>query len=122
MKIAEAIGAAFGTFSRIPVPKSAWTDFGSTHALAAFPLVGLAEGFLMTAWGHVANLLGVPATIVAAVLVALPVAVSRARSLSIFNSFPTKKPNRMVQVTIITSMSMAEAPMAITLWKVNRNP
>ena len=59
MKIAEAIGAAFGTFSRIPVPKSAWTDFGSTHALAAFPLVGLAEGFLMTAWGHMANLLGV---------------------------------------------------------------
>ena len=76
MKIAEAIGAAFGTFSRIPVPKSAWTEFGSTHALAAFPLVGLAEGFLMTAWGHVANLLGVPATIVAAVLVALPVAVT----------------------------------------------
>ena len=76
MKIVEAIGAAFGTFSRIPVPKSAWTDFGSTHALAAFPLVGLAEGFLMTAWGHVANLLGVPATIVAAVLVALPVAVT----------------------------------------------
>ena len=76
MKIAEAIGAAFGTFSRIPVPKSAWTDFGSTHALAAFPLVGLAEGFLMPAWGHVANLLGVPATIVAAVLVALPVAVT----------------------------------------------
>ena len=30
----------------------------------------------MTAWGHVANLLGVPATIVAAVLVALPVAVT----------------------------------------------
>lgn len=76
VKIEEAIGAAFGTFSRIPVPKSAWTDFGSTHALAAFPLVGLAEGFLMTAWGHVANLLGVPATIVAAVLVALPVAVT----------------------------------------------
>ena len=76
MKIAEAIGAAFGTFSRIPVPKSAWTDFGSTHALSAFPLVGLAEGFLMTAWGHVANLLGVPATIIAAVLVALPVAVT----------------------------------------------
>ncbi|OKY92035.1 MAG: cobalamin 5'-phosphate synthase [Collinsella sp. 60_9] len=76
MKIAEAIGAAFGTFSRIPVPKSAWTDFGTIHALAAFPLVGLAEGFLMTAWGHVANLLGVPATIVAAVLVALPVAVT----------------------------------------------
>lgn len=76
MKIAEAIGAAFGTFSRIPVPKSAWTDFGSTHALAAFPLVGIAEGFLMTAWGYMANLLGVPATIVAAVLVALPVAVT----------------------------------------------
>lgn len=76
VKIAEAIGAAFGTFSRIPVPKSAWTDFGSTHALAAFPLVGVAEGFLMTAWGHMANLLGAPATIVAAVLVALPVAVT----------------------------------------------
>ena len=76
VKIVEAICAAFGTFSRIPVPKSAWTDFGSTHALAAFPLVGLAEGLLMTAWGHVANLLGVPATIVAAVLVALPVAVT----------------------------------------------
>ena len=76
MKIAEAICSAFGTFSRIPVPKSAWTDFGSTHALAAFPLVGVAEGFLMTSWGHVANLLGVPATIVAAVLVALPVAVT----------------------------------------------
>lgn len=30
----------------------------------------------MTVWGHVANLLGVPATIVAAVLVALPVAVT----------------------------------------------
>ena len=76
MKIAEAIGAAFGTFSRIPVPKSTWTDFGSTHALAAFPLVGIAEGFLMTAWGYAANLLGVPATIVAAVLVALPVVVT----------------------------------------------
>lgn len=63
VKIAEAIGAAFGTFSRIPVPKSAWTDFGSTHALAAFPLVGLAEGFLMTAWGQlvpVPQRLGLP--------------------------------------------------------------
>ena len=58
----------------------------------------------------------------AAPQMALPVAVSRARALSIFNSFPTKIPNRMVQVTIITSMSMAEAPMAITLWKVSRKP
>lgn len=77
VKIAEAIGAAFGTFSRIPVPKSAWTDFRvNPMRLPPFPLVGLAEGFLMTVWGHVANLLGVPATIVAAVLVALPVAVT----------------------------------------------
>ena len=75
MKIAEAIGAAFGTFSRIPVPKSAWTDFGSTHALAAFPLVGLAEGFLMTAWGHVANLLGVhsPMTMTVCFVSSMPV-------------------------------------------------
>ncbi len=76
MKVTEAIGAAFGTFSRIPVPKSVWTEAGTTHALAAFPLVGLVEGFLMAAWGHVANLIGLPAPIVACVLTALPVAVT----------------------------------------------
>lgn len=76
VKAREAIGAAFGTFSRIPVPKSVWTEAGTAHALAAFPLVGLVEGFLMAAWGHVANLVGLPSAIVACVLVAIPVAVT----------------------------------------------
>ena len=76
VKAREAIGTAFGTFSRIPVPKSVWTKEGTEHALAVFPLVGLVEGFLMAAWGHVANLIGLPMAIVACVLVAIPVAVT----------------------------------------------
>ncbi len=76
VKIAEAIGAAFGTFSRIPVPKSAWTDFGSPMRLPRFPWWALRKASSWRRGGHVANLLGVPATIVAAVLVALPVAVT----------------------------------------------
>lgn len=72
----EAIGAAFGTFSRVPVPKSAWTEFGTSHALAAFPLVGVVEGLLMAVWGHVANLASLPSAVVAAVLVAIPVLVN----------------------------------------------
>lgn len=71
-----AIGAAIGTFSRIPVPKSVWSKGGEAYALAAFPLVGLIEGFLMAAWGHIANLVGMPSAIVACVLVALPVLVT----------------------------------------------
>lgn len=76
MKAIEATVAAFGTFSRIPVPASKWTDYGASHALAAFPLVGLVEGFLMAAWGHVCMLLSVPMALVAAGLVALPVLVT----------------------------------------------
>ena len=65
MRAFEAIGAAFGTFSRVPVPKSAWTEFGISHALAAFPLVGVVEGLLMAVWGHVANLASLPSAVVA---------------------------------------------------------
>lgn len=45
MKMVEAIGAAFGTFSRIPVPKSAWTDFRvNPMHLPRFPWWALRKG------------------------------------------------------------------------------
>ena len=86
--------------------------------IESVPKMTTVETATAVLWGSLFTTGSAPKT-AAAPQMALPVAV---RSLSIFNSFPTKIPNRMVQVTIITSMSMAEAPMAITLWKVNRNP
>lgn len=63
-------------FSRIPVPKSVWTQKGMEHAIAAFPLVGVVQGALVLIWGLAATQLGLPAVLMAAGFVVLPVLVN----------------------------------------------
>ena len=76
MRALEAIGVAFGMFSRIPVPKRVWTQSGMERAIAAFPLVGVVEGALIAAWGLVAAHFALPNTLAAAGFVVLPVLVN----------------------------------------------
>lgn len=73
---AEAIGVAFGMFSRIPVPAQAFSKNGMASALAAFPLVGLVQGLLVVAWGVLARWLELPAVLTAGVLCVIPVLVN----------------------------------------------
>ena len=75
-RVAEAIGGALGMFSRIPVPARMWGEGGMTHALAAFPLVGLIQGLLLLAWGVAALKLGLPVVLTAGVLCVIPVLVN----------------------------------------------
>lgn len=63
-------------FSRIPVPKGAWTKEGMEHAIAAFPLVGVVQGILVVAWGLLVAQLGLPVSLAAMGFVVLPVLVN----------------------------------------------
>ncbi len=77
MRAVPSLAAAFATFSRVPVPqrlldRADWTG----GALAALPAVGAVQGLVSGAWLVAAHALGVPAPVVAAVLVALPFAVN----------------------------------------------
>lgn len=67
-----SIAVAFGMYSRIPVPAVAWREDTMRYALCAFPLVGLAQGLLCTAWAAACLALGFPALLCAAGLIALP--------------------------------------------------
>lgn len=74
MKVASAVFSAFGMFSRVPLPKATLPWAGMEGALAAFPLVGIAQGALLAAWGALAAWADAPAGVVAAVFTVLPLA------------------------------------------------
>lgn len=68
--------AAFGMFSRIPVPGVAWTPSAMRTMLAALPLVGVAQGLIAWTAGALLCRLGLPMPLLAAALTLIPIAVN----------------------------------------------
>ena len=67
---------AFSTYSRIPMPQVEWNETNMRHTLACFPLVGAAVGLLFWLADVICGRLGCGAVLRAALLTALPVAVT----------------------------------------------
>lgn len=76
MRALRAVGAAFGMFSRIPVPSCVWGEDSMKHALAAFPLVGVVQGAVALLVGLAAGAIGAPSLLAGAALTAVPLAVN----------------------------------------------
>ena len=76
MWILETVAVAFGLYSALPVPGFEWNGKNMRYALAAFPLVGVAQGL---AWAGVCALsvgLSLPAVLRGALLCILPALVT----------------------------------------------
>lgn len=67
---------ALAMYSKIPVPKTEWTDDGMKYALCFFPVVGLVEGVLFAAIWYLLQCLEFGTFFQAAVLTALPVLIT----------------------------------------------
>lgn len=67
---------AFSTYSRIPMPQVEWNEKNMRHTLSLFPLVGLAVGLIFWAADGICALLGAGTILRAALLTAVPVAVT----------------------------------------------
>lgn len=67
---------AFSTYSRIPMPQVEWNEENMRHALAFFPLVGVAVGAAFWGMDALCRLLETGAVLRAALLTAVPVAVT----------------------------------------------
>lgn len=67
---------ALSMYSKIPVPKTEWTDDGMKYALCFFPVVGLVEGILFIILWYLMQWLEFGTVFLAAVLTALPVLVT----------------------------------------------
>lgn len=74
--ILRAIAAAFSTFSVLPMPPADWNEDGLRGLLGALPLVGAVIGGFDYLYYLLAQALSLPDTLSAAVLTALPLAVS----------------------------------------------
>lgn len=72
----QTIGAAFGMFSRIPVPRSVWDKKNMRYMFIAFPLVGLVIGALWFAWLLLCSWLGIPQILICAGFVFLPILIT----------------------------------------------
>ncbi len=55
MSLWETVAAAFSVFSRIPVPRTEWTERNMRYMLCAFPLVGAVIGLLLWGWSWLAR-------------------------------------------------------------------
>ena len=67
---------AFSTYSRIPMPQVEWSEKNMRHTLACFPLVGAAVGLIFWAADGLCALLEAGPVLRAALLTAVPVAVT----------------------------------------------
>ncbi len=68
----RALGAAFSTYSAIPMPRFRWDDGVSSRVLGLFPAVGAACGLLLTLWYVLCRALGCGGVLFGAVAVCLP--------------------------------------------------
>ena len=76
MHVIRSLLVAFATYSRIPVPRVAWTDENRRYALCFFPLVGAAVGAALTAWLLACDALGFSSLLRGAVGAAIPLLVT----------------------------------------------
>lgn len=49
MRLMDAFVIAFSTYSRIPMPRAAWSEENRRYAMCFFPLVGALVGLLLWA-------------------------------------------------------------------------
>ncbi len=76
MKILRSFVSAFLMYSRIPMPRVAWSEENRRYALCFFPFVGAAVGGLLLLWYFVCGFFGAGRTLFSAVSCAIPVLVS----------------------------------------------
>ena len=50
MRLLSSMAIAFATYSRIPMPRVAWTDENRRYSMCFFPLVGVVIGALLVFW------------------------------------------------------------------------
>ncbi len=72
----DGLWVALATYSRIPVPRGAWTRESLRYSLCFFPLVGVAVGALELGWLYLAARLGFGALLTGAAGCLIPVAVT----------------------------------------------
>ena len=58
MRLMNAFVIAFSTYSRIPMPRAAWSEENRRYAMCFFPLVGVAVGLLLWGWLALCDALG----------------------------------------------------------------
>ena len=75
-QLLSSCAIAFSTYSRIPMPQVAWSEQTMRHTLAFFPLVGAAVGAVFWGADVLCRLLDVGAVLRAAILTAVPAAVT----------------------------------------------
>ena len=75
-KIFSSCAIAFSTYSRIPMPQVEWSEENMRYTLAFFPLVGAAVGAVFWGADVLCRLLDVGAVLRAAILTAVPAAVT----------------------------------------------
>ena len=58
MRLMDSFVIAFSTYSRIPMPRAAWSEESRRYAMCFFPLVGAAVGLLLWGWLALCDALG----------------------------------------------------------------
>ena len=76
MRLLRAAAAAFAMYSRLPVPRVAWTGDVMAWALCCFPLVGIVVGAVLYLWLWLAAYLDFGGALTAAGAVLVPLAVT----------------------------------------------
>lgn len=83
-RVGASFAIAFSMYSRVPMPKTAWTQENMRYVMCFFPLVGVVVGTLQYGWLYFAQWLQIGRILQAAVAVAIPVAVTGAIHLDGF--------------------------------------
>lgn len=76
MTVLQTIAVAFSMFSALPMPQFEWNKRNMRYMLAAFPLIGLVIGLVMTVWQMLGGFLFLPIQLRGAGLCLIPVAIT----------------------------------------------
>lgn len=76
MRILSSMAIAFATYSRIPMPRVAWTDENRRYSMCFFPLIGAAIGVILAAWLWLCDALAIGPWLKGAVGALLPLFVT----------------------------------------------
>ena len=72
----RSVAMAFSMFSRLPMPRVEWRPENMHYMLAAYPLVGVAEGALLLLWAWACRALAFGTALFAAGMTLLPLALN----------------------------------------------
>ena len=76
MRVIDSFIIAFATYSRIPMPRAAWSDENRQYAMCFFPLIGAAVGATLWGWLLLCDALGLGQLMRGAVAAAIPLLVT----------------------------------------------